>query len=443
MLPDESVHCVVTSPPYWMARDYDVTGQMGREDTLDEHLSTLLEVLLEVRRVLRRDGVVWLNYGDSYAASGKGQSSHGLQRNNAASLRLAKHHTGWRAAGYKPKDRMLIGIELARALHRPWLRCVGCGHVAHAISWGYFPDGRAICPACIGAHGVTIEVPGWWLRQEVIWDKGNPSPESALDRPTTSHEKVFLLAKEKRYAYDAEAVRTKPKKDWGQRAGLAPTSWDTGKGSHGHVHKDGRRAHDNGSDQDGKVRGHHREHRGLDTVSKPVQQAAGANLRSVWRFGVETFRGAHFATFPRRLAETCIKAGTSAFGVCAACGTPHKRLLEVQHVPRDGSPPGDAKDSGSKEQQRLSRTVGSTPQCNCETDIVPATVLDPFGGAGTTALAAEVLGRNSISIEINPTYVQIANNRLQEVSLPQITQIQHDSADARPAADQGHGRQGR
>ena len=165
-LPDASVQCVVTSPPYWGLRDYDCAGQIGQEPTPAEYVATMRALFAEIRRVLRDDGTVWLNLGDSYAASTKGSSGKGdKQRSNAGTLIADR---SWRVpAGMKPKD--LVGI--------PW-------RVAFAL-----------------------QEDGWWLRSDIVWSKPNPMPESVTDRPTRAHEYVFLLAKSARYFYDAEAVR--------------------------------------------------------------------------------------------------------------------------------------------------------------------------------------------------------------------------------------------
>jgi len=153
-LPAESIQCVVTSPPYWGLRDYGTDGQLGLEQTPDEYVANMVEVFHAVRRVLRKDGTVWLNLGDSYAGSGKGQMGDGI----------------------KPKD--LVGI--------PW-------RVAFAL-----------------------QADGWYLRSDIIWSKPNPMPESVTDRPTKAHEYIFLLTKSPHYYYDADAIR-EPAHDWGGR----------------------------------------------------------------------------------------------------------------------------------------------------------------------------------------------------------------------------------
>ena len=209
-LEESSVHCVVTSPPYWGLRDYGADGQLGLEDTPADHVANMVDVFREVRRVLREDGTLWLNYGDTYAATG---------------------------SGLKPKD--LCGI--------PW-------RVAFAL-----------------------QEDGWWLRQDIIWHKPNPMPESCTDRCTKSHEYIFLLAKSPRYYYDADAVR-EPNSD--------PTRTNFERG----VKLD-------------------KSRKDLASWSKPYKPAAGRNLSSVWNIPVISYPGAHFATFPHDLVKPCIMAG--------------------------------------------------------------------------------------------------------------------------------------
>lgn len=215
-LPDESVHCVVTSPPYWGLRDYGVPGQLGLEATPEEHVRVMVEVFREVRRCLRSDGVLFLNYGDVY------------------------------------QGKQLLGM--------PW------------------------------RIALALQADGWWLRSEIIWSKPNAMPESAKDRPTKSHEHLFLLAKSTTYHYDQDAVRE-------------PVAAGTVERSR-YSHQYATRAHRNGgTPQSGGIR--------PDAIEEPP---AGRNLRDVWTIPTEPFPGAHFATFPQALVEPCIKAGCPAGG---------------------------------------------------------------------------------------------------------------------------------
>jgi DNA modification methylase len=294
----ESVHCVVTSPPYWGLRDYGNDGQLGLEPTPELYVEHMVAVFREVRRVLRKDGTLWLNLGDSYAGSWGAQSRPNgtdigstLEGGSPLHARqIAAHPKGTMTGslkdtpGLKPKD--LVGI--------PW-------RVAFAL-----------------------QADGWYLRSDIIWAKPNPMPESVTDRPTKSHEYLFLLTKSARYWYNADAVREPDKGTDHSRIKLTPPEPSGGllKPHMGIRYPEGR----NGN---------------------------GRNLRSVWEVATQPYPGAHFATFPRKLVEPCIKAG----------------------CPADG------------------------------------TVLDPFAGSGTTGMVAQALGRKAILIDLNPDYLMQAMAR--------------------------------
>jgi DNA modification methylase len=277
-LPDGMAQTCVTSPPYYGLRDYGHVGQIGLEETPDAYVARLVEVFREVRRVLRDDGTLWLNLGDSYASDSKWGGATGGKHVKALHGEAGAGR-GKRQTGMKDKD--LIGI--------PWM-------VAFAL-----------------------RADGWWLRQDIIWHKPNPMPESVTDRCTKAHEYLFLLTKSARYFYDADSIREAPT---GRTDAL--TVINTGA--------------DNG-----------REKRTLNNDG-----TIGANARSVWPIATQPYSGAHFATMPPALAERCIKAG---------------------------SKPGDM-------------------------------VLDPFGGAGTTGLVADRLGRSATLIELNAEYARLARERI-------------------------------
>jgi len=295
-----SVQTCVTSPPYFGLRDYGHDGQIGLEPTPDEFVAALVGVFREARRVLRDDGTVWLNLGDSYAAGGPGGASPastlgggGGRYRNGSKLE-AMHEAGSSSrrapSGTKPKD--LLGI--------PWT-------VAFAL-----------------------RADGWYLRSDIIWHKPNPMPESVTDRPTKAHEYVFLLSKSARYFYDTDAVREPHTDDSLRRVTQAQsgTKWaNGGPGNH--------------------------------TIASDLSQAchpSGRNRRSVWTVATQPYAGAHFATFPPKLIEPCILAGSAE---------------------------GD-------------------------------TVLDPFNGAGTTGLVALRHGRSYVGIELNPTYAEMARQRIRD-----------------------------
>jgi DNA modification methylase len=247
-LPDSSVQCCVTSPPYWGLRDYGVAGQLGLEKTPEEYVGNLVAVFREVRRVLRDDGTLWLNLGDSYS---KNESNNGGYSGKSTLEGFTRPDTKGRTAnetgarhkidsGLKPKD--LVGI--------PW-------RVAFAL-----------------------QADGWYLRSDIIWAKPNPMPESVKDRPTRSHEYIFLMSKNARYYYDAEAI-----------AEESATTWNSAKQMVGKPLEN-----QNG----GK--------------NRPTQDQSGRNRRSVWTIATRPFPEAHFATFPQDLVEPCIKAGCPVGG---------------------------------------------------------------------------------------------------------------------------------
>lgn len=348
-LPDNSVDCCITSPPYYGLRDYGVAEQMGLEETPDLFIAKMMEVFDQVHRVLKPTGTLWLNIGDSYAAAPKNRTAamatekstlKGGKKTQAGIINQINKITG----DLKAKD--LIGI--------PWMMAF------------------------------ALRSAGWYLRQDIIWHKPNPMPESTRDRCTKSHEYIFMLSKSAKYYYDAFAIRTPyadktfttfgiKKTDNGDGSGLIKSeniaasiktikpkvwkmldTWDTGSGSHGAFHKNGR---EKGAKAD-KQRGHSRKHAGFndrwDNMTTEQQMSMGANKRSVWTIATQPFRDFHFATFPEDLIVPCIKAGCSEGGI----------------------------------------------------------VLDPFMGAGTTALVARKLNRNFIGIELNPEYIKIAEARL-------------------------------
>ncbi|MBA3583982.1 MAG: site-specific DNA-methyltransferase [Gemmatimonadetes bacterium] len=202
-LSSELAQACVTSPPYYFLRDYGHERQIGHEPTLDEYLAALLSVFSEVRRVLRCDGVLWLNIGDGWTSGGRSWRAPDAKNRQRAMSR--RPPTPW---GLKPKDLLLVPARLASALQQPVLGCRRCGHAEHALSWGSLPQNRGrICPGCLEADTAEIAEKGWYLRSEVIWERGNCQPESVKDRVTRSHEQIWMLTKSERYFYDNRAVR--------------------------------------------------------------------------------------------------------------------------------------------------------------------------------------------------------------------------------------------
>jgi len=348
-LPDNSVHCCITSPPYWGLRDYGHDKQIGLEPTPEAYVASMVNVFREVRRVLRNDGTLWLNLGDTYnnMKVGNTQQNVGAKRHNTDTFRKEL----WR--GLKPKD--LIGI--------PW-------RVA-----------------------LALQADGWWLRQDIIWHKPNPMPESVTDRCTKSHEYVFLFAKSEKYYYDSEAVREPNAAAYSNNAA--------------------------GVD--------------VDRYSE-----LGRNRRSVWTITTKPFKDAHFAVMPEALVEPCLLAGTSEHGCCISCGTPYKRRILVtspdgrqaemqgrHNYDSNGNPlMGDNQiDKGvrgsftvhndSTQKVLRKETIGWKPGCNCENNQpISCVVLDPFAGSGTVGAVAKRFNRSSILIELNPTYIDLIHKRL-------------------------------
>lgn len=329
-LPDNSVDCCVTSPPYFGLRDYGTDEQIGLEETPEMFVKSLTDVFSEVNRVLKPEGTLWLNLGDSYAGSGKGPAGN-LTYNENGQIKQSSGKT----YGLKPKD--LIGI--------PWM------------------------------VAFSLRSAGWYLRQDIIWNKPNPMPESVTDRCTKSHEYIFLMSKSPKYYYDQDAIRTPVKDSTVQRM---MQQIEDQKGServpgktNGNMKAVGPgRISRNGVDNKGGNQGSTTgikaySHRG--TGDKTLTGHSGnfdsdgnligdgmANKKSVWSVTTKPFSEAHFATFPEKLIVDCIKAGCPENGI----------------------------------------------------------VLDPFMGAGTTALVARKLNRNYLGFELNPDYIKIANKRL-------------------------------
>lgn len=325
-LADESVHCVMTSPPYWGLRDYGVPGQLGLETTLGEHLDKMVAVFREVRRVLRKDGTLWLNYGDCYAASPNGRSA-------AATKAIGKDDRTFRDKPFSTIGPIARLAKWSRESERG-------GHNLNAddatvsdyrpmwLRGGLKPKDLCGVPWRLA---LALQADGWWLRQDIIWSKPNPMPESIKDRCTKAHEYLFLLAKSERYYFDGDAI-AEPLERPEESERKTPAKFG-GALKHVEAQKQSRLHSGN-------------EYRGTETGTR--------NKRSVWEVATQPFPEAHFATFPPALIEPCIKAG------CPEGGT----------------------------------------------------VLDPFGGSGTTGLVADRLKRNAVLIEINSEYAAMAERRI-------------------------------
>jgi DNA modification methylase len=378
-LADDSVHCCVTSPPYWSLRDYGVDGQIGLEATPEEYLARMREVFRDVRRVLRPDGTLWMNMGDCYSSGNSGllrrDSSGGFPADNTQSFTQASSRANPGRAPFK-------GMEPKNLVGMPW------------------------------RLALALQADGWNLRADVIWHKPNPMPESVTDRPTKSHEYVFMMAKSERYFFDQERVRE----------ATIPDPRDSQWGKTGIT-----RFNDHSADLEQGMK--QKKPAGFVRMSNP----AGRNPRSVWTIPSEPSPIAHFALMPRELARRCLKAGTSERGCCPTCGAPWERVTEHGEPIRIGGNAGvsighsdgpmdrNGKgqwDAGHMPKVRPVSTLGWRPTCPHDAEPVPCLVLDPFAGAGTTLVVAVELKCRAVGIEINPEYCRAAEQRLNRPHAP-------------------------
>lgn len=375
-MPSQAVQMVVTSPPYWGLRDYG-TGEreIGRERTPQEYVDKMVLVFRELRRVLRDDGTLWLNTGDGYSAGPGGNNN-------------PEHHK-------KTRERMIVeGKTATSKLPNSWRQdLVRTQKPGISLKSGNL----------VGAPwrlALALQADGWVLRQDIIWHKPSPMPESVRNRCTKAHEYLFLLAKSNRYYYDAEAIKEKAKHDWNSYGSFA--SPGSKSESMALANRDLYRT------------------RGLGTHHPDVVQST-SNKRSVWTIAGSKYDGAHFAVFPTRLVEPCILAGTSAKGCCTECSTPWKRIVEAKplirkrlndYVKRTGLD-GTGNSCANSVAGVDVRTIGWEPTCKCSAGIVPCIVLDPFIGSGTTAVVCIDKGRRCWGIDLSEKY-------LRENSVPRI-----------------------
>lgn len=393
-LKDESVSMVCTSPPYWGLRSYGIgsdNGELGGEERHDClawarseppcpegcYICHMRMVFAEVWKVLHPMGTLWLNIGDTYAGSWGAQSRPNgndkgstLQGGSMLSARQIEQHPRGTHTGslkYTPglKNKDLIGI--------PW------------------------------RLALALQQDGWTLRSEIIWEKGSCMPESVQDRVTRSHEQVFLFSKQPTYFYDAQAIAEPMQATSAERYRYAFGGPKNEQLTAEEAHGPGSRTHPIGK----------RETQGT------------RNARSVWKINPEPFAGAHFACFPQALAERAILAGSSAHGVCSACGSPWVRMIERitgDNPSYNGSSftKGKTHDArvhlasvGQQERTVAKHTTGWQPTCSCHAPVTPSVVFDPFCGSGTTLLAARNLGRHGIGTDLSLTYLRdIARSRL-------------------------------
>jgi len=422
-LPDCCVQEVITSPPYYGLRDYGVDGQIGLESSLQEYIGKLVEVSRELRRVLRDDGAYLLNLGDCYAGSGKGPSKS-LNAKNPHSHIAAERRKGLDKSDSNRRSQKynLLGGDVPGGLKAKDLM---------GVPWRV---------------AFALQDDGWYLRSDIIWAKPNCMPSSVKDRPTTSHEYIFLLTKKPRYFWDGEAIRepvsesyAKDKRPVGilrQRVNKNTKYPRTGQFKQQKL--SGRAARPPGTRENNLHKGpvvraifrgggKYTEGQSFDNSTPVDNQVPGnvpnlclsRNARSVWVISPQPRPEAHFATFPDELARRCIKAGTSEKGCCPSCGAPYRRIVVATGgtIGKSWTPHDDDLGVGAKcgapSAGYHREFLGWEPTCKCEAgDPVPCTVLDPFMGSGTVACMARDLGRNSIGTEINAEYIAIARHRL-------------------------------
>lgn len=319
-----TVDCCVTSPPYYGLRDYGVQGQIGMENTPEEYINRLVDVFREVRRVLKDDGTLWVNIGDSYASDRGGThqpaetiagGEHGFTKNGSRVNRgrsdMYSPTRNARAIGLKDKD--MIGI--------PWMLAF------------------------------ALREDGWYLRQDIIWHKPNPMPESVKDRCTKSHEYIFLLSKSKRYYFDSEAIREKAVSTDPRPSALVRAR-EKEYATKDRVNPDAYRK--KGTKFGGVKYGDNAAQEFRTKSGKEYTPTRKRNKRDVWTVTTKPFKGAHFAVFPKDLIMPCIAAGSRKDGI----------------------------------------------------------VLDPFAGSGTTGVVSYEMGRRFIGIELNEEYCRLSEDRI-------------------------------
>jgi DNA modification methylase len=405
-----------------------IDEQIGMEATPELYIQHLVEVYREVWRVLKDDGTIWVNIGDSYNSIGHKKSSSGYGTTGLAGGKAQSHTPLRRESGWKgAKHKDLIGI--------PWMLAF------------------------------ALRADGWYLRRDIIWSKSNPMPESVDDRPTTAHEYIFLLSKRPRYYYDNEAIKEPAK---GDQTNGGNTSWRGERtipaekrknGQHKNLQPDGQNPN---SMHIARAEG------------EPEKQYSKKNKRSVWEVATKPYKEAHFATYPEDLIEPCILAGTSERGECPTCGTAWERVIEHHLVPTDKAAKtfviderdinADAQDQGSNRQKDGHKpgyisadvTLGWRPSCSCyglpiigdqpsqpsdpkkqkayektitawraqweelkpqydQCETVPQTVLDPFNGSGTTGAVSIKHRRKYVGCELKADYIKLTERRLGKV----------------------------
>lgn len=411
-LPDQSVHCVVTSPPYFGLRSYLKDDdrfkdrEIGLEDTPASYIAAMVQVFREVRRVLRDDGCLWLNIGDGY-----GSGNSGL---------MARDHSGGFANGRNTRTQGYTKANPGRR-HNPHGTIRGMEKQLLGIPW---------------ALAFALRDDGWYLRADAPWPKRSPMPSSVTDRPGLAHEHVFLLTKKPHYFYDHIAV---------QRAAASAT---VARDAYTRITsgKDGDYAvqHDHETPSNG-VRNHRTTDFFRDALDELIDEQAEylAHLRKIrdrgglltdeageplaFHVAATAFAGAHYAVMPQSIIKPCILASTSQAGCCPQCGKCWDRIVQKsvngykKECPKDRSASLERKrnycDSTTLHGQYLDikkQTIGWQPTCRCDAGPPrPCVVFDPFSGAGSVPMTALQLGRHGIGTELSAEYLDLARRRIE------------------------------
>lgn len=376
-LPSSSVDMVMTSPPYWMMRDYGVPGQLGLEKNFEEYLSKLCQVFDEVKRVLKPEGTCWVNMGDCFASSSI--QTYGFdERWYGREFRAHKQAATDRYRPARPKIRL---------------------------------PKKSLCLIPF-RFAIEMVNRGWILRNVIIWNKPNGLPSSVQDRFTVDFEYVFFFAKSQKYYFERQfephhdSTKRRVEQFVRNQECFDPTR---------HKYRSAT---------------NHNPYEVLARISRNGLHPLGRNKRCVWSIPTQVFLGAHFATFPEKLCEIPIRAGCPEF-ICRKCGKPRERILtptdEYAQLLRDNARLGfnrapwfpsrkirftEGRKSGIKKSVTAQYVASGLTDCGCGAPFVPGIVLDPFFGAGTTGFVARRLGRHFIGIELNPDYIRLAKQRL-------------------------------
>jgi len=381
-IPDESVQCCVTSPPYYNLRSYlsedhpDKANEIGAEKTPEEYVAKLVEVFREVKRVLRSDGVCFVNIGDSY---------HNLRTHKDGAVPINTIHIGSSRANVKTfsqtnRNHKIPGIKNKDLLLVPERLAIG------------------------------LQDDGWYVRSRIAWVKNSCMPESITDRPTSAWEHIWMITKNEKYFWDKEGV-AEPATNSGKIVSLGPKSFSKGQAAGAGISPSG-----NGV---------------KDTYTVPPTR----NIRNWWLINPKPFKGAHFACFPPEIPTRAIKAATSERGCCPHCRKSWERIIEKGEPNKEHQTLCGADSTGgyggkaTKDYENaqdpsatkarilegmvIKKTIGWKPTCDCPPhEPIPSIVLDPFSGAGTTLLACKELGRDGVGIELNADYVTLSEKRI-------------------------------